>query len=175
MGFLPTGPCATSVLGMDVEWLVSKLAEAADKAREILRRCPGGDRELCKMMLDLLEEVVRGNRLAIFLVLPVDDNGEAVDAVYAEGEEGAWIAVSPHALADIGYAAHALIHELAHAAGLEEDDIAEALALYAVNAADVPEPPELVQQAEEKLRKSGCTARLSGHKELYLVTVKLQD
>ena len=142
---------------------------------ELLRECPGGDRELCREMLSLLEEIARGERLAAFLALPVDEDGEVIDAVYAEGENGEWIAVSPHTLADIDYAVHAIVHELAHAIGLEEEEFAEALALYATNTANIPKPPEPVREAEEKLRENSCIVRLGKPEKLYLATVKLQE
>ncbi len=155
---MPRWSCAASVFGVD--WLVSRLTVVAKRAASLLSDCSGGDRVLCKRMLALLREVTGRGRLAVFLAIPTS-GGVAVDAVYAENRDGGWIVFSPHVLADPGYAVHVLIHELAHAIGLEEDDIAEALVLYTTGANKVLEPPEAVREAEELLRKKGCIVELA--------------
>ena len=50
-----------------------------------------------------------------------------------------------------------LLHELAHAAGLEDEEAAEALAAFTRAQTDASEPPEPVREVEQKLREAKCT------------------
>ena len=171
---LSSEPCAATVLGVGVEWLVSRLVEAVEKAAKVLVDCPSDRREFCEVLLEALKELARGKRLAIFPALLVGEDGEAVDAIY-ENRSGGFVAVSPHILFDTGYAAHALLHELVHALGFRDDDLAEALAMYASEALDVPEPPEPVMRAEEKLRENNCVTKTSKPGETMLIWIKISS
>ena len=168
-------PCAATVLGVGVEWLVSRLVEAVERAAKVLVDCPSDRREFCEVLLGVLEELARGGRLAIFPALLVGDDGGAVDAIYVENGSGGFVAVSPHILFDAGYAAHTLLHELVHALGFRDDDLAEALAMYASETPDVPEPPEAVMRAEEKLRENNCVTKTSKPGETMLIWIKISS
>ena len=138
------GLCALEVLGVDAS--AKRLFEAAERAGKQLEGCAGGDAELCRMLRERLDELLGAGRLAIIPALVVDEEGEPVYAFYVETREGdpGWIVFSPHTLADPGYAAHILLHELVHALGLEDED-----------QPDIPVPPP-VKEAERKLRQAKC-------------------
>ncbi|ABM79953.1 hypothetical protein Hbut_0077 [Hyperthermus butylicus DSM 5456] len=146
------------VLGVDADTLAGRLLEAVERAKERLEECPSGDAELCRMLRRRLDELLGASRLAITPALVVDEEGETVNAFYVEGRTGdtGWIVFSPHTLADPDYVAHILLHELVHALGLENEDETEALALFAENQIDIPEPPPPVREAEHKLRRASC-------------------
>ena len=167
-------PCAATVLGVRIEWFVSRLVEAVERAAKVLVDCHSDRRELCEVLLGVLKELVRGGHLALFPALLVGDDGGAVDAIYVENSSGGFVAVSPHILFDTGYAAHALLHELVHALGFR-DDLVEALAMYASEAPDIPEPPELVRRAEEKLRENNCVTKTSKTGEVTLIWIKISS
>ncbi len=137
--------------------------------------CPSDRREFCEVLLGVPRELARDRRLAIFPALLVGDEGGAVDAIYVENRSGGFVTVSPHILFDTGYAAHALLHELVHALGFRDDDLAEALAMYASEAPDIPEPPEPVMRAEEKLRENNCVTKTSKTSEVTLIWIKISS
>ena len=147
-------PCAVGVFGVSAEWLVLRLVEAVERATGVLESCPSDRREFCEVLLGVLEELVRGGRLAVFPALPVGEDSEALDAVYVANRDSGFVAVSPHILFDVDYASHTLLHELVHALGFRDDDLAEALAVYASETPDIPKPPEPWQEQRRSYEKT---------------------
>ncbi len=165
--------CAYRVLGLGEEELAALLSEALQHSLSLLEACQGGDRELCDIFREALHGVLRPGHVGVAPALPLSDNGEPIEAFYAGSStgQGGWIVFSPHILLEPLYAAHVLLHELAHAVGLADDDTAEALALYIEGVSGTPGEPGIVAEAAERLQRAGCAIHVEELRPL--VPVKL--